>query len=93
MLLKKDYDFGDEEYSSCGGESDSGNDEVLDPNSKAYQKLPTAVKKQLQSLSGQVESLHDENKKLKEVGHCVLNMGYCQLLGCAVPPGNLMSAV
>ncbi|KAL3137145.1 hypothetical protein ABBQ32_006713 [Trebouxia sp. C0010 RCD-2024] len=66
MLLKKDYDFGDEEYSSCGGESDSGNDEVLDPNSKAYQKLPTAVKKQLQSLSGQVESLHDENKKLKE---------------------------
>ena len=71
MLLKKDYDFGDEECSSSDGESNSGDDDVLDPNSKAHQKLPTAVKKQLQNLSGQVESLHDENKKLKEVSHCV----------------------
>lgn len=71
MLLRKDYDFGDEEGSTSAGESCSDDEEVLDPSSKAYQKLPMAVRRQLQSLSGQVENLHDENKKLKEVSLCV----------------------
>lgn len=70
MLLKKDYDTDaeeNEEGSTSNGESDSDDDDVLDPSSKAYKKLPSAVKKQLENLSGQVENLHDENEKLKEV--------------------------
>lgn len=70
MLLKKDYDTDaeeDEEGYTSTGESDSDGDDTLDPHSQAYKKLPAAVKKQLEKLSGQVESLYDENKKLKEV--------------------------
>lgn len=77
MLLKKDYDTdAEEDEGGCTstGESDSDGDEVLDPNSKAYQKLPAAVKKQLENLSGQVENLHDENQKLKEVSN--MNFGH-----------------
>lgn len=79
MLLKKDYDTDaeeNEEGSTSNGESDSDDDDVLDPSSKAYKKLPSAVKKQLETLSGQVENLHDENKKLKEVSvfHCMCNL-------------------
>lgn len=79
MLLKKDYDTDaeeDEEGFSSTGESDSDGDDVLDPNSQAYKKLPAAVKKQLENLSGQVESLYDENKKLQEVSSCHLLVMY-----------------
>ena len=72
MLLKEDYDTDaeeDEESATSTGESDSEADEVLDPTSKAHQRLPTAVRNQLLKLSGQVESLYDENKELKEVSH------------------------
>ena len=72
MLLKKDYDTDadeDEGSATSTGESDSEDDEVLDPSSKAHQRLPTAVRNQLLKLSGKVESLYDENKKLKEVSH------------------------
>ena len=74
MLLKKDYDTdaGEDEGSTSTGESDSDGDNVLDPNTQAYKKLPAVVKKQLEKLSGQVESLYDENKKLKEVSSCQL---------------------
>ena len=70
MLLKKDYDTDadeDEDSATSTGESDSEDDDVLDPTSKAHQRLPSVVRSQLSKLSGQVESLYDENKKLKEV--------------------------
>ena len=70
MLLKKEYDTDDDEdeNDSSTGDSDTDEDQVLDPASEAYKRLPVAVKNQLQKLSGQIESLYDENKKLKEVG-------------------------
>ena len=80
MLLKKDYDTDaeeDGEGSTSTGEDESDGDEALDPNSKAYKKLPAAVKKQLENLSGQVESLYDENKKLKEVSAFELSCTFC----------------
>ena len=70
MLLKKEYDTdadSDEDSATSTGDSGSDDDQVLDPKSRAHQKLPSTVRKQLLKLSGQVESLHDENKKLKEV--------------------------
>lgn len=67
MLLKKEYDTDeDEESDSNAGNSDTDEEQVLDPNSEAYQRLPTAVRNRLQELSGRLESLHDENQKLKE---------------------------
>lgn len=83
MLLKKDYDTDaeeDEAGSTSTGESDSDGEESLDPNSNAYKKLPAAVKKQLENLSGQVESLYDENKKLKEVSAFELCKHYLLLV-------------
>ena len=70
MLLKKEYDTDEDEdeNDSSTGDSDTDEDQVLDPASEAFKRLPVAVKNQLQKLSGQIESLYDENKKLKEVG-------------------------
>ncbi len=72
MLLKKEYDTDEDEdeNDSSTGDSDTDEDQVLDPASEAFKRLPVAVKNQLQKLSGQIESLYDENKKLKEVCDC-----------------------
>lgn len=79
MLLKKEYDTDEDEESDCNaGDSDTDEEQVLDPNSEAYQRLPTAVRNRLQELSGRLESLHDENQKLKEVC-CV-----CYSLACSI---------
>ncbi len=68
MFLKKEYDTDeDEENDSSTGDSDTDEEQILEPSSDAYQGLPAVVRKQLEKLSGQVESLYDENKKLKEV--------------------------
>jgi len=72
MLLKKEYDTDEDEDENDSSTGDSGTDEdqVLDPASEAFKRWPLAVKNQLQKLSGQIESLYDENKKLKEVFCC-----------------------
>lgn len=91
MLLKKEYDTDeDEESDSNAGNSDTDEEQVLDPNSEAYQRLPTAVRNRLQELSGRLESLHDENQKLKEVccvsysclQHCFQKCKYGSTLSC-----------
>lgn len=84
MLLKKEYDTDEDgdESDSNAGDSDTDEEQVLDPASEAYRRLPMAVRNQLQKLSGQVESLYDENKKLKEVSP-VLSSILCR--ACKLP--------
>jgi len=79
MLLKKEYDTDEDEdeNDSSTGDSDTDEDQVLDPASEAYKRLPAAVKNQLQKLSGQIESLYDENKKSCMLGMCMSSNAGC----------------
>lgn len=56
----------DEEDTSTAG-SDADEDRVLVQGSRAYERLPSAVRRKLQELEGEVERLHDENQRLREV--------------------------
>ena len=74
VQLKADYgsctdEEDDEDVSSAGGDADGGH--ALDPESRAYKRLPSPVRQKLQrmqDLEGEVERLHDENARLREVG-------------------------
>lgn len=71
MLLKSEYNT-DEEDDDDDNDSSTGNSDVEEeqsmpqPGTQAYQRLPSAVRQRLEQLAGQVESLIDENQKLKE---------------------------
>ena len=70
MLLKSEYntDEEDDEDNDSSTGSDVEEDEAMpEPGTQAYQRLPAAVRHRLEQLSGQIESLIDENSKLKEV--------------------------
>ena len=56
----------DEEDTSTAG-SDADEDQVLVQGSRAFERLPSAVRRKLQELEGEVERLHDENQRLREV--------------------------
>lgn len=59
-----------EDASSTGSDADDG--QALNPESKAYKLLPSPVRQRLQDLEGEVERLHEENARLKEV--CVASV-------------------
>ena len=63
----KDFDSDTDDDNSSTGGSDGDEDQALVPGSKAYLQLPSAVRRKLQELEGEVEALHDENALLKEV--------------------------
>ena len=85
MLLKSEYNT-DEEDDDDDNDSSTGNSDVEEeqsmpqPGTQAYQRLPSAVRQRLEQLAGQVESLIDENQKLKEVRSSVIRCVNSMLL-------------
>lgn len=65
QLIGFDSDTDNEDSSTPDSDAEKGQSIV--PGSQTYMGLPAAVRQKLQDLEGEVERLHEENARLKEV--------------------------